>query len=368
MSYPNRTTQGRREVAQGKRPCLGEALRSVIGDDAVDTQTIIARLREKGWLPSSANQVAYIGHFLSTRSHPDDPHRLFDRVKGQRGWYRVAGVPRAEETCHAMKAFDFLGRENPLEHAVRDLARAAKVLQATAPVTSSNDAPPGDEPRSDAQLRAEATSLHNKFKGIDAHLTTAESVPPEQRAAYEHKAGALAKALLDRIGQGHVRVTTDVLAQLRKVARKPDLMAYCTACVRRRPLKHAQPTRAILAFVQANPGVPSTDITTRLGLPKQIVFSALSAMQSRGQIVRRISDGLWFPVSEKPDLKAVRERSARALKAALAELEKMPSGETFTSSSLAERIGKEVVSMSSILRVLAESGHIRREGKRWVRV
>lgn len=339
-------------MAAGKRPCLGEAITRVLGDRTLNAQSIIEGLRKFGWLPASTDPATYIGHFLSTRSHPDDPGRLFDRIKGHRGWYRAAEGSRhtqGHDTCFAMRIVD------ASTEAVKVPVRVA-----------ANDVGADGGPVGGGRDR-EALSLYRKFRGVDTHLATSMRAHPERRALHRSRAVRLAKMLLERIGQADVVVTDEVLTRLQRVARKQDLLALCQEYVRKHPLPHAQPTRAILTFVMEHPGTSSREVIDRLGLPRTITLSALAALQTRGQAVRR-ADGKWFPVSEKPDLKSARERAARDLRAAVRVLETLPKGARFASTFLAERIGRQPTAMAALLRALADGGLIERASKGWVRL
>lgn len=84
---PNLAAQGRREVASGKRPKIKEAMVLIMGDRVMNADGIVAELASRGWTPKSKNPKVYISYLLS--SIKDQDQKLFDKVPGQRGFYKV---------------------------------------------------------------------------------------------------------------------------------------------------------------------------------------------------------------------------------------------------------------------------------------
>lgn len=79
----SRAAQGRREVADGKRPKIREAMREVMGTEVMNAQQIHDLLEERGWLPNSTSPLHYIRYLLSSLAD-------FVRVEGRsRGLYAV---------------------------------------------------------------------------------------------------------------------------------------------------------------------------------------------------------------------------------------------------------------------------------------
>lgn len=79
-----RAAEGRREVLEGLRPPIKDAIAKVLGSKTMQSQAIFDALKEKGWLPKSNNQRGYVSYVLS--SNKDH----FESVKGKgRGHYRL---------------------------------------------------------------------------------------------------------------------------------------------------------------------------------------------------------------------------------------------------------------------------------------
>lgn len=89
-SPAGRQAQGRRDVAEGKRPSLRDAVIKVMGNRAMSKAEVFDALKAKGWLPNSDKPLTYIGYTLSSTKCREDDKHLFARVpeKG-RGFYRV---------------------------------------------------------------------------------------------------------------------------------------------------------------------------------------------------------------------------------------------------------------------------------------
>ena len=78
------TAEGRRAVAEGRRPPIKDAISKVMGNKTMTIGDIFDGLKEKGWLPNSNEPRQYISYLLSTSKD------RFERApNGGRGIYRV---------------------------------------------------------------------------------------------------------------------------------------------------------------------------------------------------------------------------------------------------------------------------------------
>lgn len=93
----SRAAVGRREVAEGKRPKIKDAMKTVMGSVVMNATTVFEALKARDWLPNANNPRAYIAYLLS--SLRDD----FDRVEGRRGFYRVHGTVSESASATATK-------------------------------------------------------------------------------------------------------------------------------------------------------------------------------------------------------------------------------------------------------------------------
>ena len=85
-------TEGRRQVARGKRPPILQAIKTVLTSAGrpLSRTDIIAGLAKREWLPVSKGDVAtlkYIGELLSTGVQQG----VFENVTGRPATYRVKG-------------------------------------------------------------------------------------------------------------------------------------------------------------------------------------------------------------------------------------------------------------------------------------
>jgi hypothetical protein len=87
----NRAAVGRREVADGRRPKIRDAMVTVMGTNIMNALSIYEDLKVRDWLPNSSNPRAYIAYLLSSFSE------TFERVPSKgRGYYRVRATATAE--------------------------------------------------------------------------------------------------------------------------------------------------------------------------------------------------------------------------------------------------------------------------------
>lgn len=77
------TAEGRRAVAEGLRPPIKDAITKVLGNRTLTIGEIFDGLKEKNWLPNSAEPRQYISYLLSTSKD------RFERAPNGRGIYRV---------------------------------------------------------------------------------------------------------------------------------------------------------------------------------------------------------------------------------------------------------------------------------------
>lgn len=78
------TAEGRRAVAEGRRPPIKDAISKVMGNRTMAIVDVFNGLKEKGWLPNSNEPRQYISYLLSTSKD------RFERApNGGRGIYRV---------------------------------------------------------------------------------------------------------------------------------------------------------------------------------------------------------------------------------------------------------------------------------------
>lgn len=82
----SRAAEGRREVAENKRPKIREAMCTVMGNNIVNGNHVYEALKDRGWLPNSNEPRTYIGYLLSSMKD------TFERIEGRRGYYRVRGT------------------------------------------------------------------------------------------------------------------------------------------------------------------------------------------------------------------------------------------------------------------------------------
>jgi len=115
---------GRQAVARGDRPPLKEAMVTVMGDDTVSSEQVIAALKTKGWMPDSKKPRQYISFMFS--SNPE----VFKRVG--RGLYRVAKGTKAKGNGDSKKP----QKAKPAPAAAKPAPAAAKPAIKTAPSTS----------------------------------------------------------------------------------------------------------------------------------------------------------------------------------------------------------------------------------------
>jgi len=81
VSSSSNAKKGRREVLQGKRPPMKEAVARVIGKRTMTATEIREGLRKRGWLPNTDKVQQYISYILSSTRD------IFERV--EHGKYRV---------------------------------------------------------------------------------------------------------------------------------------------------------------------------------------------------------------------------------------------------------------------------------------
>jgi hypothetical protein len=85
----SRQAAGRREVAEGKRPTIKDAIVQVMGNKVMSRHQVHDGLKAKGWLPRSNDTLGYVGYLLSATKAKDGGH-LFERDEAKgRGFYRV---------------------------------------------------------------------------------------------------------------------------------------------------------------------------------------------------------------------------------------------------------------------------------------
>lgn len=84
--------EGRRAVAEGKRPPIKDAIAKVMGTKTMSIDDIFEGLKAKTWLPNSSEPRQYIAYLLSTSKD------RFERVASAgRGFYRAkSGDTKAE--------------------------------------------------------------------------------------------------------------------------------------------------------------------------------------------------------------------------------------------------------------------------------
>jgi len=84
-------TEGRRAVAQGKRPPMKEAVATVIGKTTMTAAEVVTGLEKKDWLPNTNKVQQYVSYILSSNKD------IFERV--EHGKYKVQdGVTFAKKT------------------------------------------------------------------------------------------------------------------------------------------------------------------------------------------------------------------------------------------------------------------------------
>lgn len=140
-SYQEKAKAGRNAVARGDRPALKDAIHQIMGSDTINAEEVYQRLVQKGWLPNSSDPKNYIRYTLSSN------RTWFDRVPGQRGYYRAAKVngnagtvkvaPEAKET--PKRGRQVKAAETPEAAPVKRRGRAPKAATtAAAPVVTTN--------------------------------------------------------------------------------------------------------------------------------------------------------------------------------------------------------------------------------------
>lgn len=146
-----RQVQGRRDVAEGKRPSLRDAVIKVMGNRVMSKDEVYEALKAKGWLPNSNQPLTYVGYTLSGTKLTDGKH-LFERAAKGRGYYQV----RADyQTIMQVKAPAAKApkAEKPARAKPWSKVKAAKAEPAQeAPKTNGSSASTTDEILRDAGL------------------------------------------------------------------------------------------------------------------------------------------------------------------------------------------------------------------------
>lgn len=89
----DRAIQGRRAVAEGLRPPIKDAIENILGSSTMNIDDIYSALKQKEWLPTSADPRQYLAYLLATSKD------RFERVPSQgRGYYRKARSVQVENT------------------------------------------------------------------------------------------------------------------------------------------------------------------------------------------------------------------------------------------------------------------------------
>jgi hypothetical protein len=207
--------------------------------------------------------------------------------------------------------------------------------------------------------RRQAEALRQKFLGVAAHVEEAHQAAPAMKRFSLDKAYALAGHLLSQLGDP-TPVDDNVLMRISFSARQPDLQEKCITWAAGHPPAVDVPMVAVRQKLAENPkGLTSDEVTNLLALPKQVVQSTLSSMRGRGEIVRA-EDGRWTRTGKHPNLAALRQRAREDKDKSIRMLRVLGAGQCLTSNALADLIGRDRTSMSSLMATLAQDRIIQR--------
>jgi hypothetical protein len=124
----SRAAEGRRQVANGDRPKLHDAMAVTAGDRIVNADTLFTEMKEMGWLPFSDNPRGYISYTLSSAKE------TFEKVPAKgRGFYRVVSSYEAPPALVAQK-----------------LAKGSSPKAAVEPVKASSD----EDKKAESEVKA----------------------------------------------------------------------------------------------------------------------------------------------------------------------------------------------------------------------
>jgi len=94
----SRAAEGRRQVANGERPKLHDAMAVTAGDRIVNADTLFEEMQVLGWLPNSSDPRGYISYTFSSAKE------VFEKVPAKgRGFYRVVSSYEAPAALVAQK-------------------------------------------------------------------------------------------------------------------------------------------------------------------------------------------------------------------------------------------------------------------------
>jgi hypothetical protein len=203
-----RALEGRREVMDGTRPPIKDALRLILGKKTMRSRDITLELKARNWVPNSASIESYVPYVLSSNSK--GAKAVFEPVKGQgkgRGWYRVrAGAPPMKPEIRAR----FGGETNGVAHKAEP-AKAAPKAKAAAKA-----APKGKPGQRKCSVAGCGVVGHNK-RGHAAYVkaqkaaakaatapkkAAAKAAPKKAAAPKAAKAPKAAAASKERAGKG----------------------------------------------------------------------------------------------------------------------------------------------------------------------
>lgn len=125
------------KAARGRKdgPTLKEAVKTVMGDQIMKAEQVLAGMKARGWVPNAKDPDVYIGHFLSSMSNPNvTGGPIFERVADKRGHYRVIG---AKATTSTEKHGSKRAKNGSVPQTADDLLAAAGLSITTSESTAS---------------------------------------------------------------------------------------------------------------------------------------------------------------------------------------------------------------------------------------
>lgn len=156
-----RAQQGRREVLEGKRPPIKDAIKTILGDKTMSSTDIFEALKKRGWLPNSNNPRAYTSYVLSSNKEH------FESVRGLgRGFYRVIG-----------------GTSKGSSTAKKTTTAKKKSTAAAASAPAKAGAKKGGRPKATQTKKSETTAPAETKAESTTETTTPETPPPSTDVA-----------------------------------------------------------------------------------------------------------------------------------------------------------------------------------------